>query len=106
MQFSYDYSELIAEIRAELEGGTLALSDTIQILRSLRPRFVNYRPIIDWYYSKDEMDSLLAPDFLDDEKDQEEKEALRIRYKRDKPFLESVTVSDCLAEMEKWNKVL
>ena len=87
---SYDYSDLISELSEELSDGILSLDDTIQILRADEEITRYYRPIIDWYYSDERMVS--HPD--------------KVQYEHDKPKLISITVVDCLNEMERWNALI
>ena len=54
MNFSYDYSELIDEIKSDLSEGLINLSDTIKVIRSHKITYEDYRPIIDYYYDDDQ----------------------------------------------------
>ncbi len=49
MKISYYYADLISELKAEVAGGLLKLTDNIKIVRKDR-KDTEYRPIIDWYY--------------------------------------------------------
>lgn len=100
MKISYDYEEIIQELKEELKDGMFTLSDTIQVLRSDNTIEDGYRPIIDWYYDDMVMAETLANDLLDDEEDLEEKRNLKKQYENDKLYLESITVKQCLNEME------
>ena len=82
---SYDYSEFITEFRYELEDEVLSSSDHIVIVRSHKPAFNDYYPIIDWYYIADKIEA-------------EENTGNKA--------LEIVSIGDCLIEMKKWNKTL
>ncbi len=96
MFLSYDYSEMIDELREEIEDGILTLSDKINIVRSEDPVFENYYPIIDWYYYPLER-------ALDSIEDDPKAKAL---FRKDKSFFESALLSDVLAEMEEWNSII
>ena len=85
MKISFDYEILINEIQSCLASGELYPADEIQILREHRE---DYSPVVDWYYSKDRMKDLPNDGYL-----------------KDLLFLESVKVSDFLAEMQDLNSV-
>lgn len=89
MNFSYDYSEFLTEIKEEIADCILFADEYIQVLRRKTPAYDDYRPIIDWYYNKRKM-IMLASDMSAAEMKQ---------YKTDLPMLESMTVADFLAEM-------
>ncbi len=55
MKTSYDYSDLLAELREEVQDRILTLNDNIKIVREDR-NDTKYRPIIDWYYEDDKPD--------------------------------------------------
>ena len=86
MKISFDYEILINEIQSCIASGELDPAEEVQILRG---RGEDYTPVVDWYYSKDRMKDLPSDGYL-----------------RDLPFLESVKVSDFLAEMQKLNSIL
>lgn len=94
-KISYDYSDLISELSEELSDGILSIDDTIQILRSDEEITRYYRPVIDWYYSDDRMAECLNLDTFN-----------RRQYEQDKPKLISVSVKDCLSELNKWNELI
>ncbi len=48
MKTSYDYSDLLTELKEEIEDGVLTLEDNIKIVR-YDGDDTKYRPIIDWY---------------------------------------------------------
>lgn len=97
----YDYTKMIAEIAEEIVAG-LSRDDEIQILRG-RPRESGYRPILDWYFKEDEMYLLCSPE------DDDTVAGLRVKrhalrhYESVKPKLETIRVSDMMAEMEELN---
>ena len=77
MKISYDYSEMIKEIKEELEFGTLTLDEDIYIVRKMRTvehfgKVFNYNSIIDWYFLSDvildgdEVEKIKVKDFLDE----------------------------------------
>lgn len=104
MKISYDYEDLLQELREELNEGILSMLDTIQVLRTEKPIVEVYRPIIDWYYNDKTTRECLSPDVFDDKQDIAEYEQLRKQYEKDKPRLESITVAAVLIEIEHWNK--
>ncbi|MFY8330700.1 hypothetical protein [Vagococcus carniphilus] len=54
MKISYDYDELIQEIKEDIiEHKVLNYKDYIWIVRADEPVHKSYRPIIDWYYFED-----------------------------------------------------
>ncbi len=93
ISFSYDYEELIIELKEELAISTLSLDGTIQVLRKNRGI---YDPIIDWFYDAATMEQLI-PDM---------NEELIKSYKKDKPFLQTMKVSEVLKEMEEMNQIM
>ena len=95
MKISYNYLPLMQEIKEEIEDGVLSLDDVIQIVRADYD-ILGYRPIIDWYYGKKEMENMkmfMSP---------EEKE----RYLQDFEKLEGISVKNCIAEMYAVNKLI
>ena len=106
MKISYDYSILIREIQEELEDGVLSESDFVQIMRAPDPLpGFGCHPIIDWYYDVKTMREMASPEFMDDEEDDEERKEMVQNYFRDFEHLETIGVSDFLAEMEEWNRI-
>lgn len=57
MKISYNYLPLMREIKEEIEDGILHPDDLIQIVRADYD-ILGYRPIIDWYYEKKEMENM------------------------------------------------
>jgi len=107
MKISYDYSILIREIQEELEEGVLSESDSVQILRAPDPLpGLGYHPIIDWYYDRDTMRELAAPEFGDDEGDDTDRKETVRDYFQDFEHLETIGVADLLLEMEEANRIL
>jgi len=113
MKISYGYEELIESIKEELKENTLWLHDTIQVLRSENPissgTINEYRPILYWYYSSEQMLDVLKMDLLNDEDEDfsfMDRSNLAIQYEKDKPFLENISVAECLEEMEEWNSII
>lgn len=95
MKISYNYLPLMQEIKEEIEDGVLHLDDVIQIVRADYD-ILGYRPIIDWYYGKKEMEDMRM--FMS----QEEKE----RYLNDFNELEEISVKNCIAEMYAVNRLI
>lgn len=105
MKLSYDYEELIQEIKEEIADGILKLTDDIQVLRTDEFN-VDYKPIIDWYYPPTQMENILKPDIFDDEEEVAELEELKAQYELDMPNLETIMVGNCLIEMEEMNAII
>ena len=103
-KFSYDYSDLIKEIKEELEDGILKPDSIVQILRD-ETRSV-YHPIIDWYYSENKIVEDTTIEFDDTEEVKQFKREYISRYLDDKPRLQLMTVSAMLVEMEDVNKIV
>ena len=104
MKLSYDYTELIQEIKQEINEGILTLNDKIQILRG--PSQNDYKPIIDWYYNHHTMSKDLTPDIYDNENEIAKLNLLKKQYKTDKPNLITITVAAALKEMKRLNKII
>lgn len=47
MKISYDYSELLQEIKEEVEDGIILVTDSIQVLRGEKLPGTDYSPIMD-----------------------------------------------------------
>lgn len=106
MRVSYDYEEFIEELKQEISDGVLLPTDTIQVLRANREIDRGYKPIIDWYYNHETTLEDLEIDDDDDQEEIKEKQIMKELYKRDKDFLELVSVAGCLLEMKERNKIL
>ncbi len=104
MRISYDYDEFIQEIHEELADGVLALDDEIQILRG--PSIGGYSPIVDWYYDHETMTSDYIDEHIDPSGDLLKVDAAWRQYNDDRPHLETMKVSDVLAEMMDRNRIL
>ena len=103
-KFSYDYSDMIQEIKEDLEDGILKPDSIVQILRD-ETRSV-YHPIIDWYYSENKIVEDTTIEFDDTEEVKQFKREYISRYLDDKPRLQLMTVSAMLVEMEDVNKIV
>lgn len=105
---SYNYDELLSELRTEAQANTLCEADTIQILRG-DPVDVGkgklYYPIVDWYYDDENMIELATITTMDTEDDIEEKQDILQNYNSIKDNLQELLVDDVLAEMEEWNRI-
>ena len=99
MDSTIDYQELIDELKNEVGTGSLQDGETIQILRDTKADKTGYKPIVDWYYSKEAMEVELTPSDADDKEDLKETMLLREQYEKDQPNLENITVEECLKEM-------
>jgi len=120
IHLSYDYEDLLKDIKNEIAIGNINLNSTIQVLRKYSPTLLdNYYPIVDWYYEHEIQIKDLQPDPLDhmfpeddffygDEIEAEEKELLeqRHQYEKNRPHLTTMIVKYVIAEMEYWNTII
>ena len=107
MKISYNYEEMIQELKEDVSDGVLLLTDAIQILRSdYAIDNDGYKPIIDWYYNHKRTLEILKSDFFDDEHDLEELRKSCEFYEKDRFNLVDISVEDCLLEMEERNKII
>ena len=117
-RFSYDYSELISEIREDLMQGDFSESDFIYVVRGeerkVTPNF-SFRPIVDYYtkkefsaYSKPEPDAALRHVYDDEEWEEyvQQHKAFAEQLSVDKESIEQSTVLAVLTEMEEYNGIL
>lgn len=95
---SYDYSELIERLNAEIKSGVIDKGSDIQILRDFQPKFGDYYPIIDYFYSPDKMAEIESKGLKKDQK-------LLDGYEMFRNLLELNSVNEVLAEMEDWNSL-
>lgn len=106
-KLSYDYSEMLQELKEELADEILKMEDFIQVLRGDSRE--GYEPIIDWYYDHDiQMECLKKDPMFDDENDVKEKRKISELYKKDikSGKLERRTVTAVLTEMEEMNRII
>ena len=104
----YRYRELIAELNDLVSNGDLLPTDEIQILRDVSPRRDGYRPIITWYYNREDMADI-ADELMETIEDLDGRATFRhadpeeiadmLQYVIDTPDLESMKVSDVLREL-------
>ena len=117
-RFSYDYSELLSEIREDLMQGDFSESDFIYVVRGeerkVTPNF-SFRPIVDYYtkkefsaYSKPEPDAALRHVYDDEEWEEyvQQHKAFAEQLSVDKESIEQSTVLAVLTEMEEYNGIL
>lgn len=117
-RFSYDYSELLGEIREDLMQGDFSESDFIYVVRGeerkVTPNF-SFRPIVDYYtkeefsaYSKPEPDAALRHVYDDEEWEEyvQQHKAFAEQLSVDKESIEQSTVLAVLTEMEEYNGIL
>lgn len=76
--FSYDYSELLGELKSDAAEGLT--DDYIYIVRGDYIEAIGYSPIIDYYYTAEEIE--------------------------EGDVAEKVLTSSAIAEMEKWNEII
>lgn len=96
MRISFDYNELISEIKADLKGKILKLTDEVQVQRG------EYKQIVDWFYTDKLMDTVYTISAGDEKTEKEYKQTLQ-HYRANKPYLESMLVSNLLIELEENN---
>lgn len=89
MRISYDYQEMIQELKEEINDGILSPTDDIQILRSSKTIGDNYKPIIDWYYDDNTMVEISETDLFDSEQDIKQMRQMYQEYIKNKPFLKT-----------------
>ena len=106
MKISYNYEEMLSELKEDVIDGVLLPTDTIQVLRSDKEIGNEYKPIIDWYYDNERMAENFKSDVFDDEQEIAQKQQIKKQYEKDKPNLLSISVEDCILEMEEWNKII
>ncbi len=105
MNISYDYKTMILELKEEISSKNLSITDNIQILRDKNTLVGDYRPILDWYYDDSIMIDIFKIDILDTQQDIDLIMRNKKKYDDDKPFLESISVANCLIEMKEWSTI-
>jgi len=78
MNFSYDYEELLDELRGDVYEGLIGITENILVVRAEKMVYLKYRPIIDYYYDRA---SCLEP-------------------------AETISVADALKEMTHHNRII
>lgn len=106
MKNTYDYNDLIDEIKEEIEDLILTKEDTLQVLRASKPILDDYYPIIDWYYSHNLLMEELTVEPDDSKKEIATKKQIRDHYTNDQPNLSPMKVSAVLSEIEGRNKLI
>lgn len=105
MMISYDYQDLIDELKEEIGDEELSLMDTVQVLRG--PTIGDgYKPVIDWFYNHAKMEGLLREHFYDTAADIKEFNQLKKHYNDNKPYLEEIPLADLFSELESVNEVI
>ncbi len=101
----YDYEEQILDLQKEMKAQIVPEDSLIQILRDKEPfKDTEYYPILDWYYSKEDMELIFEIDEeTDSEEDIKELAKMEEEYTKDQPSLEEMKAKDCLKEMRKYN---
>ena len=104
----YRYRELISELNDLVSNGDLLPGDEIQILREYSGYRDGYRPIIAWYYNREDMADI-ADEVLESLEDLDGRATFRhanpeevadmLQYVIDTPDLVTVKVSDVLREL-------
>lgn len=105
MHYNWDYSELIKELKEEISYSKKYEQEFkyIQILRTEKPKFGDYRPIINYYYTDDRMKLIYKPDVFDNREELLEKKNMELQYMSVRPNLELVEIEKVLEEMHKVN---
>lgn len=114
--YSYNYTELLSELRGALADGVVSGSSVIYIIRDREKVIADiYHPVVDYYFSNT-LERLEKPlesvcecsdcsnamrEKLDDVRN-----ALIQQYKESEPFFELATVTGVVTEMELWNSIL
>lgn len=117
MQYSYDYQELIDELKADIEEGQCKPNEIIYIVRGEHPDCakIGYKPITDYYLNSwiKKMQEPLVDNhewegYSDEEwaEIEEEHNGLLQQYEQDKEHFESATATAVLTEMESWNSII
>lgn len=115
--YSYDYSELLFDLREDLEDGIVKEHTIINIVRGEAIDLTDedvYFPIIDYYLS-DDWNIITKPleetynidEYTEEEwqEKEEKREREKAQFLEDKAKFEKTTVSAALTEMENWNSI-
>ncbi len=104
----YRYRELISELNELVSKGDLLPDDEIQVLRETSGYRGDYRPIIEWYYSREDMADI-ADELLETLEDLDGRATFRhadpeeiadmLQYVIDTPDLMTMKVSEVLREL-------
>lgn len=76
MKYSYNYEELLEEIKGDIDEGLIGKNESIRIERE--KSLSGYKPIIDYFFKEDKVEGVY----------------------------EVVNVQDVIKEMEKYNKII
>ena len=102
IKVSYDYEELINELKEEIAYGTLTQDDEIYVLRQEKEIAEGYRPIIDWDYLEDVYEG--------EEYEKEYTSGEKAVIERNRAIIErdgeKKKVHEVISEMLKWNKII
>ncbi len=96
MIISFDYEEFISEIKAEIKGELLKLTDNVQVLRG------EYKEVVDWFYDDKTMNELYSFAAADKDTEAEAKEIMD-DYRKNKNDLQLIMVSNLLIELQENN---
>ena len=104
----YRYKDLISELNDLVSTGDLLPTDEIQILRETSAYRSGYRPIIAWYYNREDMADI-ADELMETLEDLDGRATFRhadpeeiadmIQYVIDTPDLTTMKVSEVLREL-------
>ncbi len=104
----YRYRELISELNDLVSTGDLLPEDEIQVLRTAAAYQDGYRPIVEWYYDREDMADI-ADELLESLEDLDGRATFRhadpeeiadmLQYVVDSPALITMKVSDVLREL-------
>ena len=104
----YRYRELISELNDLVSNGDLLPNDELQVLRDVSGYRDDYRPIIEWYYCREDMADI-ADELLETLEDLDGRATFRhadpeeiadmLQYVIDTPDLSTMKVSEVLREL-------
>lgn len=106
--FSYDYSDLLEDIREDLADGILSESTIIHIVRGEQVQLTDtdvYRPIIDYYMPRDLQHLQESIECAHDQAMIDLLSASIEQYKADESRFEAASVLAVLTELNLWNEL-
>lgn len=118
MSFSYDYSELLEDIRADLEDDIVKTNTILHVVRGPSKQLTTtdfYKPIIDYYLPTDLQDLQQPLEYWYNREDYTDKEWQQLlnenkqqieQYKKDASKFEPMSVLAMITEMEQWNSII
>jgi hypothetical protein len=116
LRLSYDYEDLILELKEDLEDGIVKPESVIYVVRGSLTELsrIGYKPIID-YYLKNDYETFTSPletlynkeEYSDKEWEEmlKKQQEMIKQYEDDEKIFEEATVTAVLTEMEQWNSI-